>query len=116
MASMSKWLPPGTSKGGQMPSKTPVAGSYGRDHRARRERMRRAILAAERGGQPLLCPRCDQPILTSDAFDAGHTVEVDAVATSVADRPEHASCNRSAGATYGNEKRAGKVRKTSREW
>lgn len=74
----------------------PASRGYGPAHRA----MRRAVavdVAAGRG----VCAKCGQPIRPNDKWDLGHS---DDRATYTG--PEHASCNRSAGASYGNRLRS----------
>ncbi len=62
------------------------------------------------------CARCgftlaDKP---GDTWDAGH---VNSGQVGGPLRPEHSSCNRSAGATEGNQRRkVGGVLRTSRDW
>lgn len=61
------------------------------------------------------CPRCGQPLLPGvpgyDRWDAGHVIDGQ---VGGALRPEHARCNRSAGATAGNLAR--KSAPPSRSW
>jgi hypothetical protein len=59
------------------------------------------------------CWRCGQLMLPGQALDAGHSVDR-ALGGTVADRMEHASCNRRAGAILGNRLRA-RLRR-SRDW
>ena len=61
------------------------------------------------------CARCGKPLQPGvkgyDRWDAGHAIDGD---PSSPLRPEHAYCNRSAGATMGNEKR--RTAPPSRRW
>jgi len=84
------------------------------------ERSRR--LRAVWGANPsTVCARCgmtyQQAVAAwgrrAAAWEAGH-IRNSTVATSDKDyQPEHSRCNRSAGATYGNNQR---LRRNSREW
>lgn len=56
------------------------------------------------------CVRCRRPIQPGSAWDLGHTDD-----RSAWSGPEHASCNRRAGALVANALRATGVR-TSRDW
>ncbi len=53
---------------------------------------------ADAVARQLPCPRCGLPMLPGQALDYGHTVARSVDPTSRADRVEHSSCNRSAGA------------------
>lgn len=50
-------------------------------------------------GRPITCPRCHQPIHPGHDWDLGHKVDrADGGTTHTGTHPEHAHCNRSAGA------------------
>jgi hypothetical protein len=74
-----------------------------------------ALVRAQANSNPeTRCGRCgqrltDPPHPPGDTWDAGHVVDGD---TGYGLRPEAASCNRSAGASYGNRKREPR----SRNW
>jgi hypothetical protein len=68
-------------------------GDYGGEHQA----VRRAMLPYAVGSR---CWRCGQPILPGQPVDLGHTDDRSAYAG-----PEHARCNRQAGARLGNARR-----------
>lgn len=58
-----------------------------------------------------VCSKCGQPVEPGQAWDVDHRIPQD-VAPHLIDAPSnwaiaHRSCNRSAGAAYGNRKRAG---------
>lgn len=61
---------------------------YDRAH----ERRRDALLRNYKPGQP--CPVCNQPMLPGQELDAGHSVDLRDNPKAVADRLEHAACNR----------------------
>lgn len=73
---------------------------------------------------PAICWRCGGWIMPGMKWDVGHLVEVDRDPEAAYDldgyAPEHAYCNRAAGAAYGNRKRAGLAPRpkspTSRQW
>lgn len=52
------------------------------------------------------CPRCGEPMLEGQALDWGHSEDLAANPHARADRMEHASCNRAAGAQLGNQERS----------
>lgn len=56
-------------------------------------------------GQPV---GCNRPILPGQAWDLGHT--------DIGFRPQHARCNRSAGARKGNRARRQRSLNPSRDW
>ncbi|MBI1757990.1 MAG: hypothetical protein HYR62_01960 [Actinobacteria bacterium] len=90
-----------------------AARGYGAEHEAIRERLLWEL--RERPGQP--CVRCGKPMWPWQRLDAGHSVP--ASMGGVAERLEHASCNRSAGARTRNRRAA--VRRAastppSRDW
>lgn len=68
------------------------ARGLGADHDAIRAALLRAFVPGT------LCPRCNRPMLTGQALDAGHPIgsprRLDR--TSKADHLEHATCNRGA--------------------
>jgi hypothetical protein len=68
-------------------------GDYGGEHQA----VRRAMLPYAVGSR---CWRCGQPILPGQPVDLGHTDDRSGYAG-----PEHARCNRQAGARLGNARR-----------
>lgn len=71
---------------------------------------------------PAVCWRCGRIITAEMRWDVGHLVEVDRDPEGAYEddgyAPEHAYCNRAAGAAYGNRKRgaARAVSPTSRQW
>ena len=88
-----------------MAKPTPAARGYGPDHR----RMRAAVAPHVRSGRAV-CTRCGKPIrlvrdalgrLVPEPWDLGHSDD-----RRTWTGPEHASCNRSAGARKGNAQRA----------
>lgn len=58
---------------------------------------------------PVTCPRCGQPIYPWQAWDLGHHVDradrPDLALLETNARPEHATCNRRAGAARTNTRR-----------
>ena len=72
---------------------------YGGEHR----RVRRAWQAEIDAGRRVVCCRCERPIRRGDAWDLDHTDD----RTSYRG-PACTTCNRSAGATLGNLRRAAK--------
>jgi hypothetical protein len=80
---------------------------YGAAHKRARKAWEPVVAA---GG--VCCARCSQPIVPGDAWDLGH---VDGDKSRYAG-PEHSACNRSAGATFGNLRRAGFGKVRSRRW
>ena len=86
------------------------------------QQIRARLIRALRPGT--LCPRCGKPMYRWQQLDAGHSRERALYGPHVqADRVEHASCNRAAGAALGNRLRhAGRVAhqtskaKHSRQW
>lgn len=90
-----------------------MAKRKGAHHRGAHQRL--SAQARARYNNPATrCARCGQPARPGDPWQAGH--KLDGVpATSVADyQPEHASCNTSAGARLGNQRRKGL--RTTRAW
>jgi len=75
------------------------------------QRRARAVRQAADTNPLTLCARCGEPARPDDPWDAGH--ERDGDPTSPL-RAEHASCNRSAGATLGNRRRIKLT--TTRNW
>lgn len=70
---------------------------------------------------PAICWRCGQIITQDMAWTIGHVIEVDRAPELMWDeenhQPEHATCNFSAGAAYGNRKRGqAQPSPTSRRW
>lgn len=66
------------------------------DYSHRKERANwQALLDA---GHPIRCPRCGKPIRKGQPWDLGHVVDLVLGGNPKARRPEHASCNRQAGA------------------
>jgi hypothetical protein len=87
-----------------------TARGYGTPHQRERQRWAPYVNAGQ-----VRCARCGQPIIPGTAWDLGHSND-----RSTWTGPEHARCNRAAGARYGNRKR-GTVRQitvsnTSRRW
>lgn len=78
---------------------------YGPDHK-----RLRAFWAPFVAAGSIICWRCGRRISPGSPWDLGH-VDGD---KSRYRGPEHARCSRSAGASYGNERRYRKVR--SRDW
>ena len=64
-------------------------------------RVRRAAWVPLVAAGAVLCPRCGLPILRHQAWDLGHQVDRAAGGEDDRLRPEHASCNRSAGGRAG---------------
>jgi len=76
-------------------------------HRGAHTRLARQARARYNADPNTLCARCHQPARIGDPWQAGHKLD-GIVATSLADyQPEHQSCNTSAGARLGNQRRAG---------
>ena len=69
---------------------------YGAPHKRLRARWQAAI---DNGAAPL-CPRCHLPVTRGQAWDLGHNDRRDGY-----NGPEHASCNRKAGAANSNRMR-----------
>lgn len=70
---------------------------------------------------PAICWRCGQVITPGMDWTIGHVIEIDRAPELMWEREnhrhEHARCNFSAGATYGNRKRgAAMPSPTSRQW
>lgn len=88
---------------------SPADRGYGQQHRKIRDSYR-ALVAS--GGA--LCARCMLPIDPSDAWDLGH----DDQDRTLYSGPEHARCNRHAGARNGGRVTARKrrVKAWSRQW
>lgn len=59
------------------------------------------------------CPLCGQVMVQGQALDLDHSTPVVLGGDGAGDRIAHASCNRSAGATLGNQLRG---RRASRDW
>jgi hypothetical protein len=78
---------------------------YGRAHEAQRRAWAPRVARGE-----TTCAKCHAAILPSQAWDMGHTDDRTAWTG-----PEHASCNRSAGARMGQAKQATTTRH-SRVW
>lgn len=68
---------------------------YGTEHQAERRRWTPLVNAGQ-----IRCARCGQPIIPGTPWDLGHN---DTRTTWTG--PEHARCNRAAGARKGNRKR-----------
>ena len=70
-------------------------------------------------GLTITCPRCSEPITADQTWDVGHRVDIIEDATAIWNvqglRPEHASCNRSAGAVVTNQRRR-QQRQRTRRW
>lgn len=79
-------------------------------HRGTHQVRARKVVAAANANPDTRCWRCGQPARPGDPWQAGHVIDgqVDGEL-----RPEHRSCNASAGATYGNRLRR---HPTSRAW
>jgi hypothetical protein len=77
-----------------------------RHHDARANAAARRALAPLVASGRAVCPRCRQPILPGQQWDAGHVVDL-ATGGHAAGRmvPEHRACNRSAGGRLGNQLR-----------
>ena len=78
------------------PKAPPANRGYGPLHRA----MRRAVAVEVRAGRGV-CAKCGHPIKPGDRWDLGHSDD-----RTTYTGPEHASCNRSAGARLGNSRRS----------
>lgn len=91
-----------------------MAKRKGAHHRGPHQRLSAQARARYNANLATRCARCGQPARPGDPWQAGH--KLDGVpATSVADyQPEHASCNTSAGARLGNQRRKGL--RTTRAW
>lgn len=81
---------------------------YGAEHQRIRSRLIAAALRDIAAGLIVRCPRCGRPISPADIrggnVDAGHSTDVAADTRSKADRLEHVSCNRKAGAALANRR------------
>jgi hypothetical protein len=88
-----------------MPKPSPRRRGYDHRHDQQRERWRPKVDAGL-----VDCARCLKPIRAGQPWDLGHTDDRTAWTG-----PEHASCNRRAGALVANALRATGVR-TSRKW
>jgi hypothetical protein len=69
---------------------TAAARGYGSAHQARRTRLLQSAYYTP-------CPQCGELMLPEQKLDAGHSTPLALDSNSVADRIEHASCNRRAG-------------------
>lgn len=67
---------------------------YDAVHDKIRARLLLRLKRDERRGLVVLCPRCGQPMRSSQALDAGHVVPLREDPTGRASRLEHAGCNR----------------------
>lgn len=78
----------------------------------------RRALAAQVAAGLAVCPRCLEPITPGQAWDAGHVDDLGTGGHRAGPvRPEHATCNRSAGGRLGNEiRRARRGRRRLGEW
>ena len=77
-----------------------TAQTYGRRHHDTRRHWQPHVNTGQ-----LHCPRCHQPIQPGQTWDLGHQPDGTT-------QPEHARCNRSAGAIEGNQAR----NKPSQRW
>ena len=76
-------------------------------HRGPHQRLSALARARYNANPDTVCARCGQPHRRNDPWQAGHKHD-GITATSLADyQPEHRSCNTSAGATLGNQRRQG---------
>jgi hypothetical protein len=66
---------------------------YGREHELTRRRLMDALRVAQSRGRLTPCPRCGKPMTTTQALDAGHSVDLRVDPDAKADRLEHAACN-----------------------
>lgn len=87
-----------------------AADAYGYDHQAQRRAWDRALelngaIACRRCGQPVHCDRRAHLNWDQQKFDLGHGVPVVHGGTGNDSQPEHATCNRRAGARLGNARR-----------
>lgn len=73
--------------------------AYDANHRAERADWNHLI---QTGHQPT-CPRCGQPITPGQPWDLGHTHDLILGGNPHTRRPEHARCNRQAGATLATQ-------------
>lgn len=80
--------------------RTPSRVPYGAEHAA----ARKMLLEMFRDGTP--CPRCRRPMRYWQKLDAGHVIPRMIGGGLGGWRLEHARCNRSAGATMGNQARS----------
>ena len=67
---------------------------YDSTHDRIRARLLRQLRYDERRGLTTPCPRCGQPMRSSQALDAGHAVPLREDPSGRASRLEHAACNR----------------------
>ncbi|MGN8690170.1 hypothetical protein ACTND8_09730 [Atopobiaceae bacterium HCP3S3_F7] len=75
--------------------------TYTRAHRQTRAAYQHLINA----NIPITCWRCNKPITPNTPWDLGHTTDLARGGNPHHTQPEHATCNRSAGATNGNHDR-----------
>lgn len=80
--------------------------TYDREHKKRREEMLPRAYNTP-------CPRCGDLMLRGQDLDLGHSEDVVTNPNAKADRIEHATCNRGAGANIGNRRQRFRP---SREW
>jgi hypothetical protein len=71
----------------------------------------RAVVDAARRNPNATCRRCGQPFQPGQPIDAGHIRSGDPTSPLA---PEHATCNRSAGASEGNRRRVNLT--TTKTW
>jgi hypothetical protein len=92
-----------------MPRKgTTTQRGYGAKHKAQRRKYEPIVKSGR-----AICWRCGLPIRPDEPWDTGH----DDYDRGTYRGPEHATCNRRAGANMGNLKRWGKRAKTpARRW
>ena len=77
--------------------------------RGKTDQLRRAQLARLVELGQAVCPRCEEPIEPGQAWDAGHVVSLAEGGHPLGElRPEHASCNRSAGGQLAAQLRRGR--------
>jgi hypothetical protein len=77
----------------------------GRQRGVRDQRVRLALAPAVASGT-VLCPRCGDPIRPDEPWDVGHVLALaEGGHPAGPRRPEHAACNRRAGAQMVNARR-----------
>lgn len=80
-------------------------------HKGTHQARARKLVAAANANPSTVCGRCGEPARPGDPWQAGHVNDGQVNGPL---RPEHRSCNASAGATMGNQRRQGLT--TTRRW
>lgn len=81
-----------------------MSGNVGAHHRGSYQTRAAAVRARANADPTTTCWRCGQPARPGDPWTAGHIIDTNPASPL---KPEHASCNYSAGATLGNRRRQG---------